>query len=314
MTSGWRKASWSGPSRAAARSRSRPDRPLAAAGPDVHDFAFPGRGRRQPADHRRHGPEVGTAEFKATAIRIEKLAEPAPVSPPTRRGLTSRSSPKCPRSPKNSKNPSFACRPLRSGRLARRGSGGGGGGGRGRGRGRALDRSRRWRLGWRLDRRAAGGFSAGPTVSSGFEPIALRTSSSPATRAAARIAISIPTTSQTTTKAMTARPTRSTVSRLVADGARSMPARPAPAWPATAEPAWPAAPPTTRDTRHDPRRPAPQVRGDGHDRRSRSGRSASACAGHRRPRRGSLGRRRRDPRPRSRPRSTPSIPRIASTR
>ena len=35
-----------------------PDRPVAAARPDVHDPALPGRGRDQPADHRRHRPEV----------------------------------------------------------------------------------------------------------------------------------------------------------------------------------------------------------------------------------------------------------------
>ena len=35
-----------------------PDRPVAPPGPDVHDPALPGRGGGQPADHRRHRPEV----------------------------------------------------------------------------------------------------------------------------------------------------------------------------------------------------------------------------------------------------------------
>ena len=43
-------------------------------GARVHDVPLPRRGRRQPADDRRDRPEVGTAEFKAAAIRIEKLA------------------------------------------------------------------------------------------------------------------------------------------------------------------------------------------------------------------------------------------------
>ena len=50
-------------------------------GPDVHDAPLPGRGRHEPADDRRlTDPKSGTAEFKATAIRIEKLPAAEPVA------------------------------------------------------------------------------------------------------------------------------------------------------------------------------------------------------------------------------------------
>ena len=59
-------------SRRGDRARRRPRRRRAAARPRVHDAALPRRGRHEPAHDRGGRPQSGTAEFKATAVRIEK--------------------------------------------------------------------------------------------------------------------------------------------------------------------------------------------------------------------------------------------------
>ena len=59
------------------RSRSRPDRRVAPARAHVHDPPLPGRGHHQLLTIDATDPNSGTAEFKATAIRIEPLDDRA---------------------------------------------------------------------------------------------------------------------------------------------------------------------------------------------------------------------------------------------